>query len=228
MPSEDDAGLDYVCPNCNEPVDPEWSACPACGVEFLPPEGEQGPASSPAKAAAGGDGGLSDLDKEFNAEFADTPPKAAPPAAPKDDLSTLQKDIKGQLGKMQGKAAPPPPAKGQGPPARTKGMAPPPPPKKGGPPPKGKAAKGKAPASAPKKGGPFGGTLGMIGLLLLLAGVVGVVVVANWDTLVAGASQNSVGTLQLIGIIGAVSVAAVGLLLLLISKRKAKKGAGAA
>jgi len=49
---EDEAG-EYACPECNATVEPDWAACPNCGVEFAPPEeGEAQEAAPPPPAAA--------------------------------------------------------------------------------------------------------------------------------------------------------------------------------
>ena len=88
----------------------------------------------------------------------------------------------------------------------------------------------KAPPARRKPGllGRLGGLLGTVGLGLLLAGAVGVLVAANYDTWIRGQSASSVGSLQQIGILGAAGLLAVGVVLMLVGGGKLKrKGARA-
>lgn len=50
--AQDAPAEEYVCPNCNEPVNAEWKACPNCGVEFAAAEEDAPAPPEPAKAAA--------------------------------------------------------------------------------------------------------------------------------------------------------------------------------
>ncbi len=49
--AENAGAEEYVCPNCNEPVEPEWKACPSCGVEFAGAEEEAPAPPAPAPPA---------------------------------------------------------------------------------------------------------------------------------------------------------------------------------
>ena len=139
---------DFVCPNCEAPVEEDWAACPSCGLEFGPAEEEAPPA-----------------------------PPAAPPAAARPPAPPPARD------------APPPPARSK----------------------PGKPPKAARPPKAPKpavQGGLFArwplvgpiarrvGTLGVLGLGLMVAGLVGYILVSNYDTMLAGRSVNTIGPNQ--------------------------------
>lgn len=146
---------EFVCPNCNAPVEEDWAACPSCGTEFGAPAEDEQPAAAepepPAKQA---------------------PPARSPPAA-QSARSSTRASTRGS--------------------ASAKGSAPP---KKG-------AADRKSPP-----GGPFArlpliggiarrvGTLGVLGLGLLVLGLVGYYLVSNYDVLFAGRTVNTIGPNQ--------------------------------
>lgn len=72
-------------------------------------------------------------------------------------------------------------------------------------------------ARAPALGvGPLsrlGGLIGLFGVLLVLVGVAGAIVGANYDTWIRGAAESSVGGMQQAGILAMAAAAAVGAIL---------------
>ncbi len=148
-----DEGLsEFVCPECESPVEENWVACPSCGLKFGAQEDEAPPAAA-------------------------VPPK--PPAA-------------------AAKPSTAPPARASKP-AR--------PPKRAKP-----AVDGGMFAQWPLIG-PLArrvGTLGAVGLGLMVAGFVGFVLVSNYDTLFAGRAVNTVGASQANFVLAMAVAAATG------------------
>lgn len=172
-------GQEYVCPQCDAPVEVDAAACPSCGVEFAP-AGEPIESAPPAEKPAPAEG-PEEPPEELPVESPDEPPSS--PGSP----STRDSD--------------PLPASGST---------------------KGGTSKGARPfglRASPL--GHFGGLRGTLGLLLLLAGVLGVVVGANYDTWIRGATQSNIGSVQQIALAGAAAVAAVGAALFLRGRRSA-------
>ncbi len=150
----DEELTEFVCPNCNAPVQEDWAACPSCGMEFGPAEEAATPPAPPVEAPPA----------------PEPPPKAAAarpnaPAAPPKASST-----------RAGRPAKPPRAP-------------------------------KAPRDAKKAGlfakwpliGPIAGrvgTIGVVGLGVLVMGLIGWFLVSNYDTMFAGQSMNSIGPNQ--------------------------------
>jgi len=58
---------------------------------------------------------------------------------------------------------------------------------------------------------------------MLFGGIVGAVVALNYDTWIKGLQTNSIGTLQTLGTVAALGVAAIGVVLLLRGMGKAKR-----
>lgn len=200
MPN-DETSLDFECPNCRELVDPSWKACPSCAVEFLGQDEEAMPAVEVAPAAPA-------------AAMASEAP------APKDELADLNDEINGELDKVEAAPAVKPPAKEFG---KSSG--------KSSPKSRGRSsghARAKTPPAAPAEPKAFakaGGPIGFIGLMMVVGGVLGTVVVGNWDTVVRGLPNNYIGSLQLIAVVGAIAFALVGVVVMWLGLTRVKRGA---
>ncbi len=189
----DQAGADdYVCPNCSEPVNPDWKACPSCGVEFADAEDVPAPPPPPPKPA--------------------TPPAAAKPAAPKPPVPPAKPAAPPAAAKPP---APPPKA------APPRKPADPPPPKAPEPeaPHSKPAGESKFPLAFITR---RFGKIGLLGLPAALAGVFGLVAAMNWDTWFGGQSSNLIGPKQMNAMLGAIAVAGLGVFLTVLGMVRAR------
>ncbi len=82
MAAENDPA-EYMCPECTATVEPDWAACPSCGVEFeAPEEGEPLAGVTEAREEPGSDElglELEDLEREIEAASGPPARAAAPP-----------------------------------------------------------------------------------------------------------------------------------------------------
>ncbi len=187
---DDEAPEEYACPECDATVEPDWAACPNCGVEFSAPGEDKAPAASAAPEtssqappdAAGGEDELGteldELEREIEAatppEVAEEPEGAAPP----------EPEAKMERAESPGwKAA-------------------------------GAEAAGRSPLAR------LGGIVGTFGVLLLIGGAIGALIAMNYDTWVQGASVNSIGGTQQMAIAGMAAAAVAGAALVLIVRRR--------
>lgn len=143
---------------------------------------------------------------------------AAPP--PKDELADLNDEIKGELAKAEAAPAATPPARefakssGKSS-AKSRGRS-------------SGRSRAKTPPAAPAEPKAFakaGGPIGFIGLMMVVGGVLGTVVVGQWDTIVRGLPNNYIGSLQLIAIVGAVVFAFVGVIVMWLGLTRVERGA---
>lgn len=151
------------------------------------------------------------------AEASSTAPAAD---APKDELAELEAEINGERDKAEAAPAAKPSAKefakssgksSQKSRGRTSGNA--------------RSKTTPVAPAAPKAFAKAGGPIGFIGLMMVVGGVLGTVVVGNWDTVVRGSANNYIGSIQMIAIIGAIVFAGAGVIVMWLGATRAKRGA---
>jgi RNA polymerase subunit RPABC4/transcription elongation factor Spt4 len=199
----DQAGEEeYVCPNCNEPVKPDWKACPSCGVEFADAEEEPAPAppkpAAPAKPAPPPPAAK----PAVPAKPAPPPPAAKPAAPPKAPAAP------------PARAAPAPPPKPEAPPASARAR-----PAETAELPVEPEADSKSPLKVITR---RLGIVGLLGVPVAMGGVFGLVAAMNYDVWFAGAPGEVVGPNQMNAMLGTIAVAGLGVFLTVLGMIRAR------